>query len=699
VPDVWIGIDTGGTFTDVVLVEFSTGRHVFHKLPSNTADPARAILDGTNAILGLASMAHSRVDHLSLGTTLATNAVIERKCAPTALLTTRGFRDVLELARQRRPHVFNLDIAKPEPPAARDARLELSERVGPDGAVIRPLDEAELDAAIERLRGLGPQAIAICFVHAYANPAHEQRAKAALQARWPDAFVCASSDVMSEFREFERFATTAVNASLMPVMHRYLERFAAGIAEIGIPVAPHIMQSNGGAASPDAVQALPINTFFSGPAGGVIGAAGVARAAGLPDIITFDMGGTSTDVCLVKQGQPARVNQREIGGFPVRTATIDLHTIGAGGGSIAWVDPGGLPKVGPMSAGAQPGPAAYGHGGTRPTVTDANIVLGRLNPAALLDGRLTMFPERAEAALRNGLAAPLGMDPIDAAAGVIEIVNVNMMGAVRVISVERGEDPRDFALFAFGGAGPLHAAEVADGMGIRQVLVPRHPGLMSAIGLLHADRRGDFGLTRLVPAQPASLPALVDGSALLAQRGRDWLARETIDPASARFEWSAELRYGGQSSELSLTLQRAAIDPAELVRLVDAFHHAHRVRYGYDMPDHPVELVTLRLAVLAARPVPPREASGASAGGLAAARRGTRSVWFANTGFVGTPVYARELLPADARFAGPAIVEQMDATTVVPPGWELRVDDAGNLLLERKEATVKVAAWHMEPTR
>ncbi|MEJ0068223.1 MAG: hydantoinase/oxoprolinase family protein [Pseudomonadota bacterium] len=536
----------GGTFTDVVLVEFATGRHVFHKLPSNSADPATAILDGTRAILALAGVPEQRVDHLSLGTTLATNAVIERSCAPTALLTTRGFRDVLELARQRRPHVFNLDILKPEPPAARDARLELSERVGPDGAVIRPLDDAELAAAIDTLRDLGPQAVAICFIHAYANPAHEQRAKAMLQARWPEAAVCASSEVMGEFREFERFATTAVNASLMPVMQRYLTRFAAGIAEIGLPIAPHVMQSNGGAATPEAVQALPINTFFSGPAGGVIGAAGVARDAGLPDIITFDMGGTSTDVCLVKTGQPSRVNQREIGGFPVRTATIDLHTIGAGGGSIAWVDPGGLPKVGPMSAGAQPGPACYGHGGARPTVTDANVVLGRLNPRSLLGGRMAMFPDRAEAALRDGLATPLAMDLVDAAAGVIEIVNVNMMGAVRVISVERGEDPRDFALFAFGGAGPLHAAEVAAGMGIRQVLVPRHPGLMSAIGLLYADQRGDFGLTRLVPARPDSLPALADGIASLTHRGRDWLAQERIDAASARFDWTAEFRYAGR---------------------------------------------------------------------------------------------------------------------------------------------------------
>jgi N-methylhydantoinase A len=396
------------------------------------------------------------------------------------------------------------------------------------------------------------------------------------------------------------------------------------------------------------------------------------------------MGGTSTDVCLVKAGHPARVNQREIGGFPVRTATIDLHTIGAGGGSIAWVDAGGLPKVGPMSAGAQPGPAAYGHGGTRPTVTDANVVLGRLNPRALLGGRMTMAPERAEAALRDGLAGPLGMDLVDAAAGVIEIVNVNMMGAVRVISVERGEDPRDFALVAFGGAGPLHAAEVADGMGIRQVLVPPHPGLMSAIGLLHAERRGDFGLTRLVPARPESLPAIAAALAALTARGQAWLARETIEPASARFEWAAELRYLGQSSELALALERDAVDAAALAQVVDAFHQAHKARYGYDMPGHPVELVTVRLTVRALRPALPDEARAPAAGSLAEARAEARSVWFPSTGFVGTPVYARERLPADARFAGPAIVEQMDATTIVPPGWDARVDALGNLLLMRR---------------
>jgi N-methylhydantoinase A len=699
VAEVWIGIDTGGTFTDVVLVEFASGRHVFHKVPSNTADPARAILDGTREILELAGVEAGRVDHLVLGTTLATNAVIERKCAPTAILTTRGFRDVLELARQRRPHVFNLDVAKPAPPAPREARIEVSERVGPDGAVIRPLDEGEIEAAVAKLKALEPQAVAICFVHSYANPAHERRATELVRRLWPEAYICASSDVLSEFREFERFATTAVNASLMPVMHRYLERFAAGIAALGVVRPPQVMQSNGGAVSPGAVQRRPIDTFFSGPAGGVIGAAGLGAASGFPDLVTFDMGGTSTDVCLVKGGRPSRVNQREIGGFPVRTATIDLHTIGAGGGSIAWVDPGGLPKVGPMSAGAQPGPAAYGRGGTRPTVTDANVVLGRLNPVALLGGRMKMFPERAEAAMRD-VAGRLGIAPVDAAAGILDIVNVNMMGAVRVISVERGEDPRDFCLFAFGGAGPLHAAEVAAGMGIARVLVPPHPGLMSAIGLLHADRRLDLGLTRLVPAVPESLAGLASGLVELKQRGAEWLASEAAGE-TARFEWSAELRYAGQSSELAIELAGDTLGAAELAGAVEEFHRLHKARYGYDMRGNGVEVVTLRLAVLATRATPPEEPRPTSVGTIEEALRETRSVWFAATGFTQTPVYQRERFAAGAAFAGPAIVEQMDATTVVPPGWDVRVDALGNLVLaQRTDALArKEAEWPAQAIR
>ena len=449
---VWVGIDTGGTFTDLVAVELETGRHHYHKVPTTTGDPARGILDGIAELLDRERLARADVAFLVLGTTLATNAVLEGKWAPTGLITTAGFRDVLELARQRRPHYFNLDIPKAMPPAARDCRVEVGGRIAHDGSEVAPLAESDVRAAVERLKEKKVEAVAVCFLHAYANPAHEERAKALVGALWPGIYLCSSSEVLAEFREFERFATATVNASLMPVMDRFLERFERGAGNLGIRTVPRVMQSNGGAVSPGAVRRLPVNTFFSGPAGGVIGAAGLGARLGLPDLITFDMGGTSTDVCLIRDGKPAQKSERLMGGFPVRARALDIHTIGAGGGSIAWRDAGGLLKVGPQSAGAHPGPAAYGRGGSEPTVTDANVVLGRLNPRGLLGGRMTLHPERARAVIEV-LAGRLGVDATRAAAGVIEIVNVNMMGAVRVISVEQGEDPRSFTLVASGARG------------------------------------------------------------------------------------------------------------------------------------------------------------------------------------------------------------------------------------------------------
>jgi N-methylhydantoinase A len=673
---VCVGIDTGGTFTDLVAVELARGRFHYHKVPTVTADPARGILDGVAELLDRNGLARRDVGFIVLGTTLATNAVLEGKWAPTGLITTRGFRDVLELARQRRPHYFNLDVPKPMPPAARDCRLEAGGRIAADGTEVEPLAEDDVRRATAALKAKKVEAVAICFLHAYANPAHEARARALVRELWPDVYLCTSSEVLAEFREFERFATATVNASLMPIMDRYLERFERGVAALGIRQTPRVMQSNGGAVSPGAVRRLPINTFFSGPAGGVIGSVGLGRQLRLPDLITFDMGGTSTDVCLIRNGEPAKKSERQMGGFPVRTRTLDIHTIGAGGGSIAWVDAGGLLKVGPQSAGAHPGPAAYGRGGTRATVTDANVVLGRLNPRALLGGRMTMHADKARAAIED-LARQLGVDTVKAAAGVVEIINVNMMGAVRVISVEQGEDPRDFALTAFGGAGPLHAAEVARAMGMGRVLVPPRPGLLSAIGLLHADVRGDFSITRLVRAEAASLAALAAGFAELARRGTAWLMGE--GESHARHEWYADLRYVGQNSELILGLKEGRLNAAALAGLVAAFHRRHRGYYGYEMRGQPVEIVNLRLVVTAKRRALPKAREAARRSSVQKALLERRKVWFAETGFITTPVYDRDRLPAGGRIKGPAIIEQMDATTVVPPGAHVRNDAYGYL--------------------
>jgi len=684
---LWIGIDTGGTFTDVVLADIAAGDYRYHKLPTTPEDPAQGILQGIAEIVRQADASCAEVELLVLGTTLATNAVLEGKTARTGMLTTAGFRDVLELARQRRPHYFNLDVPKPQPPAERDCRIEIDERVDSSGAVLTALDEAQVRAAADQLRAKGVEALAVCFLHAYANPSHERRARDLLSEVWPQAYVCTSHEVLAEFREFERFATTAVNASLMPVMDRYLERFEQGARALGVPAEPRVMQSNGGAVSPGAVRRAPINTFFSGPAGGVVGTRGLGAQLDEPDLIAFDMGGTSTDVCLMRNLTPGQKGSREMGGFPVRTRTLDIHTIGAGGGSIAWVDPGGLLKVGPMSAGAVPGPAAYGRGGTRPTVTDANVVLGRLNAKTLLDGRMVVYPARARAAIEKSLSAPLGLDLVEAAAGVLAIVNANMMGAVRVISVEQGEDPREFALVAFGGAGPLHAADIARVMGIGHVIVPPRPGLLSALGLLHAEVRGDFSLTRLVRAAHANLGALDAGFAQLRAQAEIWLQGEIGSDAHALYEWSLDLRYVGQNFELALPCESGHLAGASLDRMVQAFHARHREFYGYEMPQQPLEVVNLRLCVSAARRAPP-PARASVKGNAIQALAETRSVWFQESGFVSTPVYKRALLPPGTAFDGPLVVEQMDTTTVVPPKTAFRIDAAGaiHLQLPRAEA-------------
>jgi N-methylhydantoinase A len=675
VSKIFVGIDTGGTFTDLVAADLNGGRYCYHKVPTTTGDPARGILDGIAELLDQNQLARKDVAFLVLGTTLATNAVLEGKWAATGVITTTGFRDVLELARQRRPHYFNLDIPKPMPPAARDCRLEVSERVAQDGAVVTPLVEGDVRRAVDVLKAKKVEAVAICFMHAYANADHEERARALVKSLWPEVYLCTSSEVLGEFREFERFSTATINASLMPIMDRTMLQFEQGVAELGIPNTPRVMQSNGGAVSPGAVRKMPVNTFFSGPAGGVIGSVGMSKQLKAPNLITFDMGGTSTDVCLIRDGEPAKKSERQMGGFPVRTRSLDIHTIGAGGGSIAWIDAGGLLKVGPQSAGAYPGPAAYGRGGTRATVTDANVALGRLSPKSLLGGRMAMHPDKAHAAI-DDLAKSLGVDSVKAAAGVLEIINVNMMGAVRVISVEQGEDPRDFTLVAFGGAGPLHAADVARNMGMGKVLVPPRPGLLSAIGLLHADVRGDFSLTRLLRAESKNLKAFNAGFADLKKRGAAWLRGE--GERRATFEWFVDLRYFGQNFELIMPLASDRLSVVSLGKLAAAFHRRHKAFYGYDMPAQPVEIVNLRLLVTAARQVLPA-AKSAKKTMKKQIVTSKRRVWFAETGFVQTPVYEREQLPAGWRATGPAIIEQMDATTVVPPKAIVHNDRLGYL--------------------
>jgi len=676
-----IGLDVGGTFTDVFLVDTRTGESLRHKLSSTPEDPYRAPVQGIREILDLAKRDAAEVGFVGLGTTVATNALLERELARTGLITTEGFRDLLEIGRQRRPHVYDLFARRPEPLVPRELRLEVPERVAADGTVLRALDEDALRVAVASLRSAGCESVAICFLNAYANAAHERRAAALLRDAWPDVALTVATDLLPEFREYERLSSAVINAALMPVMARYVERFRVEVGKLGIAVAPWVMTSGGGVFGTELAAERPLDTLLSGPSGGVSGAVHLGHATAMPNLVTFDMGGTSTDVCLIRDHRPEVTQSRQIDGLPIRSAAVDVHTVGAGGSSLAWVDPGGMLRVGPRSAGASPGPACYGRGGDQPTVTDANVVLGRLNQTHLLAGALPIDAARSADAIRRVVAEPKGLSVEDAAAAIIAVSNTNIAQAIRYVSVERGLDPGDFALVAFGGAGPLHAAEVARELGMR-VLVPESPGVLCAMGVLTKDVQVDLSQTRLLREGPEVGAEAAAVFAALAGRARETLARSSQPTDRLVLEHVVDARYQGQNFELQIpldpTLDAASILPA--VRF--AFDAEHRRLYGYDQTEKPIELVTFRLRAR----VPIEHLATRSAAGARRAAEplpgDTRLTFFAETGFCECPVYERDELRSGDTLRGPLIVEQMDTTTIVPPGFAMTVDTQGNLLLD-----------------
>ncbi|HYF09424.1 MAG TPA: hydantoinase/oxoprolinase family protein, partial [Acetobacteraceae bacterium] len=563
----------------------------------------------------------------------------------------------------------------------RELRLEVPERMAADGTVLQPLDESALREAIESLRRAGCESVAICFLNAYANPAHECRAAAILREVWPEVALTVATSLLPEFREYERLSSTVINAALMPVMARYVERFRAEVGRLGITVPPWVMTSGGGVFGTELAAERPLDTLLSGPSGGVSGTVHIGRAAGLPNLVTFDMGGTSTDVCLIRGHRPEVTQSRSIDGLPIRSAAVDVHTVGAGGSSLAWVDAGGLLRVGPRSAGARPGPACYGTGGEQPTVTDANVVLGRLNPAHLLGGALPIDAARAHEAIRRFVAEPRGLSVEEAAAAIIAVSNTNIAQAIRYVSVERGLDPGDFALVAFGGAGPLHAAEVARELGMR-VLVPESPGVLCAMGVLTKDVQADLSQTRMLRETPEAGEAAAAVFRDLAERARDTLSRSGQKVDRLILEPVVDARYQGQNFELPIALPGVPEAAAILPAVRRGFDAEHRRLYGYDQQDKPIELVTFRLrARVPIEPLAARSAGGARHG-AAPAPGGARRTFFAETGICECPIFARDDLQPDDRLEGPLIVEQMDTTTIVPPGFAMTVDAQGNLLLD-----------------
>jgi N-methylhydantoinase A len=670
---LWVGVDVGGTFTDLVVYDDTTRRLEVLKTPSTPHDQSEGIFNG---------LARARLDARNIarfvhGTTVATNTALERNGARMAVLVTAGHRDVLIVGRGNRTVMYDIKARGPEPIVRRDHCIEVDERMGPDGRAIRPLDEGTLAAALEVLRARKPEAVAVCFLHAYANPVHEQRAAELVRAALPEAALSLSSEVLPEYREHERFITTALNAYVAPRMRRYLASLRRRLGQAGSPTQVTVMTSNGGVLPDSRIEALPVVSMLSGPAAGVTAACAVGAAAGFPNLIAYDMGGTSTDVCLIRNGAYGMASGGKVGAFAVKVQQIDINSVGAGGGSIAALSDTGVLSVGPRSAGALPGPACYGRGGAEPTVTDANVALGRLGTAAPLGGEIRLDRARAEAVVA-GLAGRLGLAVNAMAEGIIRIAVANMATAIKEVSVMRGLDPRDFALLAYGGAGPLHAAAIAEELGMGTVLVPPMPGNFSAFGLLIADLRRDFVATRVSPTartEPAMVNAML---AQLAAAAHAELAEAGIEPARRRLEASLDMRYLGQAFELSVPVP---LEVAGMGEIEAAFRGVYADRYGAAV-DAPSEIVSYRLIGWGRmqRPeLPKLDGAGRS---LAAARIGARRLVVGGAE-ADAAILAREAIPLDARIAGPAIIEEAGATTLLPPGWSARLEPSGALVLER----------------
>jgi len=676
-----VGVDSGGTFTDVCLVDEASGAVRVWKVPSTPDDPSRAIADGVVEALREAG-GDGAVSYFGHGTTVATNTLIQHRGAPTGLITTGGFRDLAEIGRQRRPHLYDLQADKPPVLVPRGLRFEVRERLRHDGRVEQPLDDAEARAAVRALKAAGARAVAVCFLYSYVDGAHERRVRAIVEEELPEAFVTCSHEVAPEFREYERLSTVLVNAYLGPVMAGYLAGLGPRLRAAGLTVPPHVTQSNGGVMSFETARREPVRTVLSGPATGVVGGLEVGRRAGFRDLITFDMGGTSTDVSLIEDGRPKLAGELQVHGYPLKTPALDIHTVGAGGGSIAHVDAGGLLKVGPRSAGAAPGPVCYGLGNEEPTVTDANVVLGTLHPRHLLGGRMAIDRGRAHAAI-GALAGKLGLDVMATAQGIVSVVTATMARAIRVISVQRGHDTRDYTLVAFGGAGPLHAARLARELEIPRVLVPRHPGILCALGLLVTDLKTSYAQTRPTPATLEALPRMLATFEELEGRADAWFVREAIAPAARTRRRTLDMRYAGQNYELPVAFPDEPAGPALLDALTRAFESAHEQLYGYVAKEEPIQAITFRLEAVGAVRRAELATHPPASTDVEAARGGHRDVWLVEAGgWVACPVYDRERLGPGHRLAGPAVVEQMDATTVLLPGQAATVDAWLNLIVE-----------------
>ena len=678
---MYVGVDVGGTFTDIAVNRDDGSTLLMHKLPSTPDAPERAIAEGLAAIMRQHGLSASSVDRLAHGTTVGTNALIQGRHGRVGLVTSQGFRDLLEIGRQTRPTVYDMHSDHPPPLVERRLRIDVPQRTLADGSVHVPLDEVAVRDAAVRLGRESADCVVVCFLHSYAFPQDERRAAEILKDCLPGSVaVLCSSEVYPEFREYERFSTAVLNGALITVLGSYLDRLTRSVADLGVPSEIKVTQSAGGLMSVRMAREFPVRASLSGPAAGVKGAQRRASAAGLGNIITLDVGGTSADVALLKDGDAVEVNERDLAGYPIRIPALDVNAVGAGGGSIAWIDRDGLLKVGPHSAGAVPGPLCYDLGGTDATVTDANVMLGRLNGETLLAGRM---PIRAELAARGmaALAGELDVTPDEAALGIVRVAAATMVKAIRSVSVERGHHPGDFSLFVFGGAGALFATEVARDLGMAKVVVPPDPGILCAEGALNAPLSTDFVATILSALDGGGIERLRLAAAELERRSEEWFAAEGVCPRRARRAWAVGARYFGQNYELAIKADLASDDGALVEGLGRAFHAAHEQAYGFASESEPVQIVNVAVKAIADldRPELPMAPEGPPA-----RPSGHRMVLFEGAERVETPLYARSELTRGQVIEGPGIVEQMDATVLVFPGDQARTDRWGNLVTDVK---------------
>lgn len=689
-----VGVDIGGTFTDIVFLN-ADGRLHTKKISSSVDNYARAITDGIGEVFQDAGLSAKDVDEIRHGTTVAANAILELKGAKTGLITTKGFRDVLEIRTLRMPRLYDITWEKPVPLVERYLRIEVEERISARGEIIRPLDPADAESAVDKLLAEGVEAIAVCLLHSYKNPVHEQMIKEIIQRRAPGLSFCISFEVLPEIKEYERTSTTVINTYVMPIVTQYLATLRRDLNENGITSQLLLMQSNGGLTTAEAAARLPMNIIESGPAGGVVGAQALANKLGLSNIITLDMGGTTAKASLVEQGEVTRSAEYQVGGgimmqsrlltgtgYLLKVPAIDLAEVGAGGGSIVWIDSGGSMQIGPRSAGAVPGPLCYDQGGTEPTVTDATVILGYINPAYLVGGALTLNAEKSHVAFEEKIAKPLGITLAHAAYGAHQIAAANMMRAIRSVSIERGRDPREYALFAFGGNGPVFAATMAQALSMKRIIIPPSPGLFSSFGLLYADVEHHYTRSFRCLLREMDLDEMNQVWSTMTTEALNQLAAEGFTGSRARVRRAVNMHYQGQTYELTISAPAGRLDKQAIPALEEAFGQEHERTYGHRAgPDEPVELVNLQVVGLGVddRPRVPEQMDTEGYGDRD--RLPPRQAYFGpEKGWLETPIRQRADLVTPQE--GPCIVEEYDATTVIPPDARAVLDAYGNIVID-----------------